>query len=165
MVLDKNNEELREYMRISIDAGKNCIPENEEHKPKVGAVIVKDGKVLEYSYRGELVPGDHAEYTLLGKKLKDVDCKGATLFTTLEPCTHRKTKTPCAQWIVEKEVKTVYIGMYDPNPLIFGQGFEYLKSHGVEVLNYPPELTKEIEVDNFQFIQYCKLLNLSLIHI
>lgn len=159
MILDKDNEKIMEFMRISIDAGKNSKPENEEHKPKVGAVVVKDGKILGTSYRGELGPGDHAEFTLLSKKLEGIDCSGGTLFTTLEPCTHRKTKKPCSHWIVEKQIKTVYIGMYDPNPLIFGQGYEYLKSNGVEVLNYPPQLTKEIEKDNFQFIQYCRLLN------
>lgn len=159
MIIDQKNEQIREYMRLSIDAGKKSKPENEEHKPKVGAVLVKDNKILGYTYRGELAPGDHAEFTLLEKKLKDVDCSGAILYTTLEPCTSRKTKKPCSHWIVEKGIKTVYIGMYDPNPLIFGQGLEYLKNNGIEVLNYPPELTKEIENDNFEFIQFCQLLN------
>lgn len=159
MIIDEKNEKIREYMRLSIDAGKQSKPENEEHKPKVGAILVKDDKILGHAFRGELAPGDHAEYTLLEKKLKEIDCSGATLYTTLEPCTSRKTKKPCSHWIVEKGIKTVYIGMYDPNPLIFGQGLEYLKNHGIEVLNYPPELTKEIEKDNFEFIQFCQLLN------
>ena len=157
--MNNENEKIREFMRLSIDAGKHSKPENEEHKPKVGAVLVKDGEVLGFAYRGEKAPGEHAEFTLLEKKLKDKDCSGATLFTTLEPCTERKTKKPCSHWIVDRGIKTVYIGMYDPNPLIFGHGFEYLKTNGIEVLNYPPELTKEIEEDNFEFIQFCKILN------
>lgn len=162
MIIDESIEKIREYMRISIDAGKKCKPENEEHKPKVGALLVKDGVILESAFRGEISPGAHAEFTLLvlKNKIKNFDCSGATLFTTLEPCTSRKNgKKPCAEWIIEKKISKVYIGMYDPNPVIMGKGYDLLRQNGIEVYDYFPEFSQEIKEDNFLFIEFCKNLN------
>lgn len=159
MIITPEQERLRFWMRMAIDAGKNSKQENEETKPKVGAVLVKDINILATAFRGELGLGDHAEYTLIHKKLNDSDLTGTILFTTLEPCTSRKSKTPCTDWIIKSGIKKVYIGMLDPNPIILGQGFNELKENGLEVEHFPPDLTKEIEIDNHEFIKFCELLN------
>ncbi len=140
------------YMRMAIDQGKRSKAEDNRPHPKVGAAIVKDGKVLGSAYRGEQGSGDHAEYTLFEKKLPDVSLRGATLFTTLEPCTSRKTHKPCSDWIIEKGVAKVVIGMLDPDPRIHGQGASKLKEYSIYVGYFPLHLREEIEADNQEFI-------------
>lgn len=146
-------------MRMAIDCGKKSLQENEETKPKVGAVLVKNEEVLATAFRGELGKGDHAEYTIFGKKLNGKDLTDTVLFTTLEPCTSRKSKTPCTEWIIKSGVKKVFIGMLDPNPIILGEGYNALKSAGIEVDYFPPDLRKEIENDNLEFRRFCETLN------
>lgn len=141
------------FMTLAIEAGKKSTCEDERSHPKVGAVIVRDGKVLETAYRGELGNGDHAEYTLFEKKLNGSDVAGTALFTTLEPCTARNTKKPCSHWVVEKGIRQVFVGMLDPNPRIYNKGCAYLKANGVEVHYFPEKLREEIERDNFSFIK------------
>jgi pyrimidine deaminase RibD-like protein len=145
-------EDHLEFMRLAIDAGKQSKAEDDRPQPKVGAVLVKDGQVIGSAYRGELGAGDHAEYTLFEKKLPGADLKGATLFTTLEPCTSRKQRKPCASWVIEKGISRVIIGILDPNPRIYLKGVSKLKEHGINVSYFPPQLRSEIEADNKEFI-------------
>ena len=113
------------------DIAKQSKAEDDRPHPKVGAVVVMNDEVLGTAYRGELGSGDHAEYTLLGRKLADVDLKGATLFTTLEPCTERRKHKPCVDWIIERGIANAVIGILDPNPLIYNKGASKLKRYGV----------------------------------
>jgi len=62
--------------------------EDDRVHPKVGAVIVKDGRVLSIAHRGEQI-GNHAEFVGLEKKLSDEAVAGATVYATLEPCATR----------------------------------------------------------------------------
>ena len=140
------------YMRLAVDEAKKSKSEDDTHHPKVGVVIVRDKVVLGSAHRGELGAGDHAEFTLLEKKLSEVELKGATLFTTLEPCTARGSHKPCLNWIVEKGIARVFIGMLDPNPRVHSQGLRKLREHGIEVMYFPTELREEIEADNLAFI-------------
>src|SRR5260370_41337290 len=79
----------RTYARLAIEEARKSVPENDgKPHPWVGAVVVKDGKVLGTAHRGE-VPGNHAEFVALEKNLPDVAVAGATVYTTLEPCTTR----------------------------------------------------------------------------
>jgi len=144
--------ELR-YMRMAIDLGKRSVPEDGRSHPKVGAVIVRNGEILGEAFRGEMGVGDHAEYTLFEKKLPGIDVQGTTLFTTLEPCTSRGKRKPCSDWIVEKGVANVVIGILDPNPRIYGKGAAKLRESGIRVSYFPVELRTEIETDNRNFIQ------------
>lgn len=145
-------------MRQAIDEAKRCNSQemDADKRPKVGAVIVIDGEIRKAAYRGELNPhkGDHAEYTLLEGRLKNDNLTGATLYTTLEPCTERSPeKTPCASRVVARQVEKVVIGMLDPNPRIGSSGVRWLKDRGVRVEFFPPELAREIRDLNAKFIE------------
>lgn len=155
-------EENLEIMKIAVANGKKSISEEGKLSPKVGAAIVKDGKLLGVAFRGQKGEGDHAEYTLFEKVLKGQDVSGATIFTTLEPCTHRNNHKPCSDWIIEKGIKHVVIGYLDPNPKIYNNGSKKLKAAGIEVSYFPKELREEIMNDNAKFIeQYNANPNLS----
>jgi pyrimidine deaminase RibD-like protein len=147
---------IEEQMRIAIDSGKNSVSEDGKLSPKVGAVIIKDGNILGSAFRGQFGDGDHAEFTLLEKILKGQDVSGATLFTTLEPCTHRNNHKPCSDWIIEKGIKHVFIGLLDPNPKIYNNGCKKLRAAGIDVDYFPAELREEIAKDNAKFIEQFK---------
>lgn len=161
-------ERKLELMNLSIDIAEMSESEKGKSSPKVGAVLADaGGKVLLTCYRGETGSGNHCEYGLL-KKAKDskLDVENTTLFVTLEPCVSRgPNKTPCAQRIVEANIKEVYIGTLDPNPVIIGKGEMYLRSKGVVVERYPHDLNEklcEINKDFFDKFKNSFLPNNSL---
>jgi diaminohydroxyphosphoribosylaminopyrimidine deaminase/5-amino-6-(5-phosphoribosylamino)uracil reductase len=99
--------------------------------PAVGAVIVKDGKLLSTGYhRG---PGTlHAEADAL-KKLKG-KTKGATLYVSLEPCCHKEKRTPpCVEAVLSSGIRRVVVGCVDPNPQVNGKGIRTLRAKGLQV--------------------------------
>lgn len=143
-----------EAMELAVQVAAQSSSEDQGVHPKVGAVLVKDKEILASAFRGELALGDHAEYTLFEKKLSpQIDTRGATLFTTLEPCTHRKRHRPCSEWIVEKGIRKVFIGILDPNPWIYAQGLQRLRAAGIEVDFFPIELRERVRKDNLRFIE------------
>jgi hypothetical protein len=78
--------ENRRFARMAIDEARKSVAEDEGRAhPRVGAVVVKDGKVLAVAHRGEMASGNHAEFVALEKKLTEVSLAGATVYTTLEP--------------------------------------------------------------------------------
>jgi diaminohydroxyphosphoribosylaminopyrimidine deaminase/5-amino-6-(5-phosphoribosylamino)uracil reductase len=98
--------------------------------PLVGAVVVRDGAVVgEGWYAGRGAP--HAEVAAL--EAAGEQARGATLFVTLEPCSHHGDTPPCADAVVEAGIARVVAGAGDPNPKVDGKGFERLGSAGVEV--------------------------------
>ncbi len=132
-------------MRATIEEAKKSISEDEGVHPKVGAIIAgPDGTILQKSHRGEKT-GSHAEYLCLEKAREaGIDLEDCVLFTTLEPCTARgPDKKACCTHIIESGIKTIYIGMLDPDPDICGEGETRLRFH-IDVERFPSNLVKEI---------------------
>ena len=148
--VDKMSMEDQEYMKIALEEavkGEGWTNPN----PMVGAVIVKDGKIVGKGYHrryGEL----HAERNAIA------DCKesitGATIYVTLEPCCHYGKTPPCTEAIIEQGISRVVIGSDDPNPLVAGKGIESLRRHGIEVTT--GVLKEECDALNEVFFHYIK---------
>jgi pyrimidine deaminase RibD-like protein len=79
----------RDIMLRLVELAKQCKNAPGKISPKASAVVARDGVVIGEAFRGELGPGEHAEFPLLEKQLRDDALAGITLFTTLEPCTSR----------------------------------------------------------------------------
>jgi diaminohydroxyphosphoribosylaminopyrimidine deaminase / 5-amino-6-(5-phosphoribosylamino)uracil reductase len=98
--------------------------------PRVGCVIVKDGKII--GEGAHLKAGEpHAEIHAL-KQAGD-QAKGANLYVTLEPCSHHGRTPPCSQAIVDAGISKVIAAMQDPNPQVAGSGLAYLQAHNIEI--------------------------------
>ncbi|HEY7985833.1 MAG TPA: bifunctional diaminohydroxyphosphoribosylaminopyrimidine deaminase/5-amino-6-(5-phosphoribosylamino)uracil reductase RibD [Methylophilaceae bacterium] len=98
--------------------------------PHVGCVIVNDGKVVGEGWH-ERAGQAHAEVHALqqaGDK-----AKGATVYVTLEPCSHYGRTPPCAEALVHAGVARVVAAMQDPNPKVSGSGLTLLQAHGIEI--------------------------------
>ena len=117
------------YMRRAIALAEKGIGWTSPN-PLVGAVIVKDGRIIGEGYHeryGEL----HAERNALKNVTEDP--KGATMYVTLEPCCHHGKQPPCTDAIIESGIAEVVIGSRDPNPLVSGKGEKILLDNGIKV--------------------------------
>ena len=139
-------------MQRALDLARSSRPEDGRHHPRVGAVLLMDGEIIAEAFRGEVVPGEHAEFTLFERHLRGRELIGSVLITTLEPCTVRKSHKPCADWIIEKRIARVVIGMLDPNPAIYGQGVAKLREQGVHIDFFPQGLRSAVRAENATFI-------------
>ena len=98
--------------------------------PLVGAVIVKDGRIIAEGFHPRC-GAPHAEKNALASLTESAE--GATLYVTLEPCCHYGRTPPCTEAILAHRLARVVIGSRDPNPLVAGKGIRILRQHGVQV--------------------------------
>lgn len=98
--------------------------------PMVGAVIVKDGRIIGEGWHRRYGEA-HAERNALQSCTESP--VGAVLYVTLEPCCHHGKQPPCTDAILEAGIRRVAVGSGDPNPLVAGKGVEFLRAHGVTV--------------------------------
>ncbi|MFN2364359.1 MAG: bifunctional diaminohydroxyphosphoribosylaminopyrimidine deaminase/5-amino-6-(5-phosphoribosylamino)uracil reductase RibD [Halarsenatibacteraceae bacterium] len=98
--------------------------------PLVGAVIVKDGKVIGEGYHAAFGE-DHAEVMAIDSA--DEDVKGADLYVNLEPCSHFGKTPPCSLKVIRSGIKRVFIANSDPNPKVAGGGISQLKAEDIKV--------------------------------
>ena len=119
-----------EYMRLALDLAKRGLGWTSPN-PMVGAVIVKDGRIIGQGWHarcGSL----HAERHALSRCTESP--QGATMYVTLEPCCHQGRQPPCTDAILEAGIGRVVVGSSDPNPQVAGKGLEILRKAGVEVI-------------------------------
>ncbi len=119
----------RKYMAMALELaekGEGAVNPN----PLVGAVVVKNGKIVGKGYH-KYYGGPHAEVYALEEAAEEA--KGATIYVTLEPCSHYGKTPPCAEKIVKMGIKKCVIAMLDPNPLVAGRGVKILQDAGIEV--------------------------------
>ena len=136
--------------------------------PLVGALIVKNDDIVASGYHTRY--GDlHAEREAFkDAESRGIDCKGATLYVTLEPCCHEGHQPPCVDAVIEHGISRVVVGMLDPNPLVAGKGLEILRSKGIEVdvfedenedenencVKAAQELVKQLRMQNRVFLKF-----------
>lgn len=118
--------------------------------PMVGAVVVDpSGAILGKGYHrrcGE----PHAEVNAINAVANQELLKNATLYVTLEPCSHHGKTPPCAELIVSKGIPRVVVGVLDPNEKVAGRGIELLKQNGIEVaVGVLEEECRELNADFF----------------
>ncbi|MCL5057333.1 MAG: bifunctional diaminohydroxyphosphoribosylaminopyrimidine deaminase/5-amino-6-(5-phosphoribosylamino)uracil reductase RibD [Actinobacteria bacterium] len=117
------------YMRMALDLAASAMGRTSPN-PMVGAVLVKDGKVLGKGYHAR-AGTPHAEIVALSDAGEAA--RGSTLYVTLEPCCHHGRTGPCTEAVIAAGVKKVVAAMTDPNPVVAGKGFDRLREAGLEV--------------------------------
>jgi diaminohydroxyphosphoribosylaminopyrimidine deaminase/5-amino-6-(5-phosphoribosylamino)uracil reductase len=117
---------MREALRLAKKGMGRTSP-----NPVVGAVIVREGKIIASGYH-KRAGENHAELEAL-RKMRGRARENDVLYVTLEPCHHHGRTPPCTQAILKKGLKKVRVGMRDPNPGVTGGGCEFLTQRGVEV--------------------------------
>jgi len=140
----------REYMRRAVSLAKLGTGRVNPN-PLVGAVIVKDGRIIGEGYHagyGML----HAERSALSNCTEPAE--GAWMYVTLEPCCHHGKQPPCTTALIESGIRRVYTGSADPNPLVAGRGIQMLREHGIEVVE--GFLREECDALNPVFFHYIK---------
>ncbi|MCK5815194.1 MAG: bifunctional diaminohydroxyphosphoribosylaminopyrimidine deaminase/5-amino-6-(5-phosphoribosylamino)uracil reductase RibD [Flavobacteriaceae bacterium] len=121
--------------------------------PMVGCVIVCDSIIIGEGYTSPY-GGNHAEVNAIAA-VEDISLlKNATLYVSLEPCSHFGKTPPCSNLIVSSGIKKVVVGVVDDNSLVSGKGIDYLKSNGVEVIvGVLEDACKEVNKRFFTFHQ------------
>ena len=117
------------YMQLALDLAVKAKGRTSPN-PMVGAVIVKEGEIVGKGYHRK-AGTPHAEIHALNEA--GSLAQNATMYVTLEPCSHHGRTPPCSEAIVKAGLKRVVVAMVDPNPLVAGRGINQLRAAGIEV--------------------------------
>jgi diaminohydroxyphosphoribosylaminopyrimidine deaminase/5-amino-6-(5-phosphoribosylamino)uracil reductase len=118
------------YMRQALSVAQFAIGRTSPN-PMVGAVIVRDGRVVGQGWHKQ-AGTPHAEVHALHQAGEL--SRGASIYVTLEPCSHHGRTGPCVEALIHADIKKVFIAMTDPNPLVAGRGIKRLREAGIEVV-------------------------------
>lgn len=117
------------YMKLALDLARSTIGQTTPN-PVVGAVIVKNNQIV--GLGAHLKAGEpHAEVHAI--QMAKENTKGATLYVTLEPCSHYGRTPPCSNLVIQSGIERVVIATTDPNPSVSGKGIERMKKAGLQV--------------------------------
>lgn len=118
-----------EYMKLAAKQAKKALFITGDN-PRVGCIVVKNGKIVGKGHTQR--PGEaHAEIMALNQAGKHA--VGATVYVTLEPCSHYGRTPPCAEALIEANISQVWVGRHDPNPDVSGSGIQKLRSADIKV--------------------------------
>lgn len=127
MSYQKDIHYMKEALSLADKAAFNCPP-----NPAVGCVIVKDDCVIGQGFT-QKTGSAHAEVMALrDAQSKGNSVEGATVYVTLEPCSHWGRTPPCALALKDAKVKRVVAALTDPNPLVSGRGIRILEDAGIQ---------------------------------
>ena len=134
-------------MQKALDLARGAI--DPRPNPYVGALLVKNGRIISSGFHKK-AGNPHAEIHCLNRARNKI--KNATLYVTLEPCTHFGYTPPCVNEIIESGIKHVVIGVSDANPKNCGRGIKLMRQRGIKVeVGF---LENEINEINAAFIKY-----------
>jgi pyrimidine deaminase RibD-like protein len=155
------------HCRTAVDHAKLCPVDlnSANPAPRVGIVVAIGEQVLGWAakgYGGEILlpeahprafaarANEHAEEALL-RQLGEAELANAVAYVTLEPCCIRNSGKPCVDLLLERGIKTIFIGNCDPHPDISANAWRVLLPAGVQILDFAPELRNEARRDNAWF--------------
>lgn len=140
-----------DYMKLALELAQKGLGFVHPN-PLVGAVIVKNDEIIGAGWHKKC--GDlHAERNAFADcDSRGIDCSGADLYVTLEPCCHYGKTPPCTEAIIAHRIKRVFVGSPDPNPLVAGKGIRILRNSGITVIE--DVLRKECDRVNDIFFHY-----------
>ncbi|MGM0899546.1 MAG: bifunctional diaminohydroxyphosphoribosylaminopyrimidine deaminase/5-amino-6-(5-phosphoribosylamino)uracil reductase RibD [Bacillota bacterium] len=119
----------QEYMKLAIELARSAAGQTSPN-PNVGAVVVKNNQIV--GMGAHLKAGEpHAEVHAI--RMAGEKTKGATIYVTLEPCSHHGKTPPCADLIIASGIERVVVASTDSNPLVAGRGISKLKDAGISV--------------------------------
>lgn len=148
----RRDDELskEEFMSMALNLAENVAGQTSPNPP-VGSVVIKNGRIV--GIGAHLKAGErHAER--MAVEMAGENAFGSDVYVTLEPCSHHGRTAPCADFLIEKGVRKVYVATLDPNPLVSGRGIEKLRNAGVEVeVGINKEAADTLYRPFFHFIQ------------
>ncbi len=119
---------MKRALALAEKAQPNCPP-----NPAVGCVIVKDRRIIGEGFTQKTGQAHAEVMALRDAKAKGENVEGATVYVTLEPCSHYGRTPPCALALIEAKVARVVAALKDPNPEVSGRGLKMLADKGVQV--------------------------------